>query len=983
MADYQARIDFLVSGQQQLRQLEQRLEGIEQNITGIQSRWRRATAAFQRSQAVLGATGRDAPRGAGGRFASDPSRAQRLAALALERRAQIEQRLSRLAAARARTDARNAAGRIAGQQRVNRQIERQITLESKLNSATELYNTNLRKFQRGGSGAGSGALQERAQQIQAAFQAFESGGSRNLRLVRALATELGRVVEAQNELNRAQSLSSKGFEAGRRLQERLDAVSATGNIPGERVRGARSLATQAIAAANAGDQVRYANAIRRATAATARLERESNGVSQALREQERETRRSARNASARRQRRVGAASSALIGAGFPLLFGQGAGAAVGGGVGGLAGGLIGGPAGFALSIVGTVFGNSVDQFVSGAQKAGQSLNSTGQTLEFMREKSIFSSDAIKEQVAVLEEQGKVQEIATLLTKDLVSAIGNKGVQSLQDLGKTTNETTRLWNTLTLQLQALIAGPLNAFLKLVNSLLKGATTKQRFNALAADMKGNAEFEAAVKARRGGGRTGVVSQANMEELISMFESKRPITASVPVTGADLRSITAPKAEGEGALKGSQRRTAAIKASAQALFMSAMLQDRINAAERIGAKEQALALAHRRDQVKLTGEYNARIAKVADTENKAQEIAALRQERNAKLVAQQLDYENKSLALQMQRQAAGVQVSSQLQNEVYLLEETLAGRGREAAIQQEISDKIVATGALNDFERAKDIADQVRRKAALQEQLVEARKLEAVYADIASTLSQGMTQALKDVVKGTQSLRDAAMSMLNNVLNKIIDIAMNMAMFGVASGTGTGGGLLGGLFGLGKTAVPGRAGGGPVKGKMPYIVGENGPELYVPGRSGTIVPNHKLPKMVDLGGKFMPFHPLFFSAMFGLGNFGNNRQAVMESFGARFSQYAGGTMPFGALQGRAAGGPVTGGTPYIVGEQGPEMFVPRSGGGMGGNVSNNIVVNVSASGGNVEGDQQGAKQLGQAVAAAVQQELIRQKRPGGLLA
>ena len=31
-----------------------------------------------------------------------------------------------------------------------------------------------------------------------------------------------------------------------------------------------------------------------------------------------------------------------------------------------------------------------------------------------------------------------------------------------------------------------------------------------------------------------------------------------------------------------------------------------------------------------------------------------------------------------------------------------------------------------------------------------------------------------------------------------------------------------------------------GGPVDANRPYIVGEGGPELFVPGRSGTVVPN-----------------------------------------------------------------------------------------------------------------------------------------------
>ena len=44
-------------------------------------------------------------------------------------------------------------------------------------------------------------------------------------------------------------------------------------------------------------------------------------------------------------------------------------------------------------------------------------------------------------------------------------------------------------------------------------------------------------------------------------------------------------------------------------------------------------------------------------------------------------------------------------------------------------------------------------------------------------------------------------------------------------------------------GAPSPKGKALGGPVTGGTPYIVGENGPELFVPGRSGSIVPNDVL--------------------------------------------------------------------------------------------------------------------------------------------
>ena len=58
----------------------------------------------------------------------------------------------------------------------------------------------------------------------------------------------------------------------------------------------------------------------------------------------------------------------------------------------------------------------------------------------------------------------------------------------------------------------------------------------------------------------------------------------------------------------------------------------------------------------------------------------------------------------------------------------------------------------------------------------------------------------------------------------------------------GIGRIGSLVSGLSGLDKLfgKTEGRAHGGPVTGGTPYTVGERGPELFVPGQSGTIVPN-----------------------------------------------------------------------------------------------------------------------------------------------
>lgn len=88
------------------------------------------------------------------------------------------------------------------------------------------------------------------------------------------------------------------------------------------------------------------------------------------------------------------------------------------------------------------------------------------------------------------------------------------------------------------------------------------------------------------------------------------------------------------------------------------------------------------------------------------------------------------------------------------------------------------------------------------------------------------------------------------------------------------------------------------------------------------------------------------------------------------------------------RANGGSVMSGRSYLVGEKGPELFTASRSGMISPNSAisggpTNIVVNVDATGSAVEGDDQGGQELGKVLSVAIQSELLKQKRPGGLLA
>ena len=112
----------------------------------------------------------------------------------------------------------------------------------------------------------------------------------------------------------------------------------------------------------------------------------------------------------------------------------------------------------------------------------------------------------------------------------------------------------------------------------------------------------------------------------------------------------------------------------------------------------------------------------------------------------------------------------------------------------------------------------------------------------------------------------------------------------------------------------------------------------------------------------------------------------QALFGSILGSGGEKGGGLL--GAIGLFANGGRPPVGKPSIVGEKGPELFVPRSSGTivpnnkLGGGGTSNVVVNVDASGSDVQGDDAGGQELGSLIAAAVQGELVKQQRPGGLL-
>jgi hypothetical protein len=111
----------------------------------------------------------------------------------------------------------------------------------------------------------------------------------------------------------------------------------------------------------------------------------------------------------------------------------------------------------------------------------------------------------------------------------------------------------------------------------------------------------------------------------------------------------------------------------------------------------------------------------------------------------------------------------------------------------------------------------------------------------ADVAGALWGNGSGPLPTALKGVGTVFDTVITAvstlfgwLEDLLGIIGDVAQAIANSPIGQLAGAIGGFVGDLFG-GQ-----RAAGGPVAGGKAYLVGERGPELFVPGQSGSIVPN-----------------------------------------------------------------------------------------------------------------------------------------------
>ena len=123
----------------------------------------------------------------------------------------------------------------------------------------------------------------------------------------------------------------------------------------------------------------------------------------------------------------------------------------------------------------------------------------------------------------------------------------------------------------------------------------------------------------------------------------------------------------------------------------------------------------------------------------------------------------------------------------------------------------------------------ADVARMRSAFDTTLVDG------FAGAGSVLERSLLGALRKGSLGFDDLKRGALSALDQIAARALCVGLESVVPHASGVSGALSGLLGSLLGL-----PGRATGGIVAPDRAYLVGERGPEVFVPASAGQVVAN-----------------------------------------------------------------------------------------------------------------------------------------------
>jgi lambda family phage tail tape measure protein len=291
------------------------------------------------------------------------------------------------------------------------------------------------------------------------------------------------------------------------------------------------------------------------------------------------------------------------------------------------------------------------------------------------------------------------------------------------------------------------------------------------------------------------------------------------------------------------------------------------------RDGDRQFAYKLLHPESAVKATGGDVSRTvtpAKDAEADKQKQMlyVASLisgEYQRQVNFSLQQLKIRDAMVGMTTNEKKIQEAINQQLDStskkidEITKLREAAVGRGADAKVLAEYDKQIQAVKKIGD--EAVKTAEKIERSSieaqrtfsfgwnkAFAQYAEDAGNYGRMGEEVFASITGNMTSALdKFVDTGKLSFSDLA----NSIIKDLLKIQLRMAMMqGVSSMFGGGSGILGNLFGGGVSSISTAQwtsgafadGGNPPVGEA-SLVGERGPELFIPNRSGTIIPNNQL--------------------------------------------------------------------------------------------------------------------------------------------
>ena len=161
------------------------------------------------------------------------------------------------------------------------------------------------------------------------------------------------------------------------------------------------------------------------------------------------------------------------------------------------------------------------------------------------------------------------------------------------------------------------------------------------------------------------------------------------------------------------------------------------------------------------------------------------------------------------------------------------------REIELQKEMAQVLNEVQAQAEITANKELEDMMEKKKAASEELDLLEDIRDGYKSIGATIVEAFMSGKSAAQAFKSALSSLMQKLASRSLDKFLDTIFKSDMKGAPSlfeNFMSNVPVLGSIFGK-------RAGGGPVNSGAPYLVGERGPELFVPSMAGQVVPSYAM--------------------------------------------------------------------------------------------------------------------------------------------